>query len=235
MVPALLIVAVSVLILGAAGLALWYTMRKGPEQVAAPAPVEAGSGEDRPKPDANPAVDGSKKAAPPPKERFPKKEPKLPKEPAPKSPAGDWLVKPDPLPEPVELPETIQGTVAIGGNAMSLLYPTAPSPFICVSQKGPRGDVREVWDLRTMKKTATLMAGSLAGAAALSPDGRYLAGQERSAGDPVNVWSTADGRLLASVPVTEPFPRDVEVDFAGAGKLVIGLTSAEGSAYRVVD
>jgi WD40 repeat protein len=236
--PKSLLVVLSVLLVGGVGFAAWRIMRKTPQQVAVAPAADSTPNPEQPKPDVNPTPDTPKQDGVTPKDRPRKpKEPKEPKLPKPAAPQSDipWTASADALPAPFEIPADTKGTIAIGGTQFSILYPSTTSPFICVTQKGPRGEVREVWDLRSLKKTGTVEAGNLAGAAALSPDGAYLAGQDRVSGDPIHVWSVADGKLVTRIPVTEPFPMDADIDFAGPGKLLIGLTSNQESTYRVID
>src|SRR5579883_398781 len=223
------------LLLVSLGLTVWFVARKAPQQAAAPVPANENPPVGQPNQNPNPPSENPTPDVPPKTGPRPKA-PKGPKRPAP-VPQSDvsWKPKPDPLPTPVELPADVQGTIFINSNHLSVRYPSSASAFVCVPQNGPRGELREVWDLRTMKKVGTLDAGGLGGAAALSPDGVYLAGQQQTSGDPVFVWSVADGKPIAKIPVAEPFPRDAAVDFAGPGKLLVGVTSDGEASYHVYD
>ncbi len=170
--------------------------------------------------------------------------PKIDPKPAPKGPPKPpapetnvvWTATPDPQAAPVELPLNVQGTIPIGGFSPIAIYPSTPSAFVCVSQKGPRGDVREVWDLRTMKKVGTVDASSNGGALAVSPDGAFIITQDPPTGvHTVAVWSVADGKLVARIPLNERFPGSIDVDFAGPGKILVGYTTNLQGYYFLWD
>jgi WD40 repeat protein len=148
-----------------------------------------------------------------------------------------WKAAPDPLPQPVELPADARGSIGVAGFQHLVVYPSTPSPFVCVTQKGPRADVREVWDLRAMKKVGTVDAGSLLENVALSADGAFLAAKNPQIGAPpaVVVWSVADGRPVATLPIGEQFVFNLDVDFAGPGEVFSGRMAGQEAVYQVWD
>jgi WD40 repeat protein len=220
---------------GGIGLVVWLSTRHAapeevplPEQVVAQGPpADSKPGNEPPKADTKPAPDGPR-FKPKPKDR------KGPAAQPPPQSVIDWKVTPDPLPAPVELPADLKGTINIGGDQLAVVYPSAPSAFVCVTQKGANSDAREVWDLRTLKKTGTVVGSNLTGAIALSPDGAYLAGQDRGS-NTIQVWSLANGKMVSLYTVIEPFPRDIDIDFLGPDKLLLGVTSDQERVYRVLD
>ncbi len=90
----------------------------------------------------------------------------------------DWKATADPLPQPVTLPDATKGAIPIAGFTHLALFPSAPSPFVLVSQLQGPTSFYEVWDLRNVKKVGvfTLGAGKLLSEPyALSPDGSLVA------------------------------------------------------------
>jgi WD40 repeat protein len=225
------------------GLVVWLATRHPAakpaegEQAAVTVPNTDGKPGDGPVPPVvTPPTDGPKPKIDPKPKDDPKPKPKGP----PKPPAPEtnvvWTATPDPLAAPVELPPNVQGTIPIGGFTPIAIYPSTPSAFVCVSQKGPRGDVRELWDLRTMKRVGTVDASSNGGALAVSPDGAFIITQDPpGAVHTVAVWSVADGKLVARIPLNERFPGSIDVDFAGPGKILVGFTTNLQGYYFVWD
>ncbi len=151
-----------------------------------------------------------------------------------------WVVKPDPLPAGLTLPQKAEGTIAItapshGPNNVvnDVIFPTSPSPFVSVAAKGPIYDAHEIWDLRSMKKVGRVEPEDPFTTAALSPDGAYWAKPNfMLKGLPgADVYAVADGRHFR-ITVTNDKSTVIEnVDFAGPGELVTmhGVSGKDGT------
>jgi WD40 repeat protein len=228
-----------VLVGGGVGLYFWLSKEK-PKQVAtAPDPAQPVGEAAAPERKAPTDEEPKQKSNPKGKKNQPKKD--LPKDfgpPKDPAPATDvvWNAKPDPLPEPVELPADAQGSVNITGFTPMIVFPNAPSTFVCLTQKGPKGDVREVWDLRGMKKIGTVDIGPASPAVAISPDGKFIAAKDHPLNPPgIVVWSVADGKQIAKMPFNERFVHEIDVDFITGGKLLTGRNANSESIYQIWD
>ena len=104
--------------------------------------------------------------------------------------AARWGVKPDPLPISVELKIDPKASIAVPAGG-EILFPSTASAFVVVGKNSQPTDVRELWNLQTMKREGAIQ-GKLDHSLkiVISPDGRYLAGRmtiTRNAG--VEIWS----------------------------------------------
>lgn len=110
-----------------------------------------------------------------------------------------WRVVPDPPPSPPGIQAGQEVEIPIPASFPSgpeVIYPTTPSPFVAVGRNGGPDEVREVWDLRTNQRTASIR-GNLGRLLALSPDGQY--GLLGLSGQDVVVWSFAAGRAIRTL------------------------------------
>jgi hypothetical protein len=107
------------------------------------------------------------------KESKPKEPPKVPTNVA-------WSVTVDPPAETLELAAEQSASVPIPATSevgIKVLFPSTPSPFVAVGGNKGDAEAREVWDLRSNKRTGVIRGKlPLQPPLALSADGTYLAG-----------------------------------------------------------
>ncbi len=157
----------------------------GDEQRALPPQVKEPIAERRPAPKAKdrviivPPIVAPPVVVNPPAER-----PKIQKPPTPEVDPEQaatnvaWSAAPDPATEKFELPAKSEKIVVPLGIGGAVHFPTSPSPFFAVGASTQKTDAITLFDLRS-KKPAGFIRGKtdLRTPMALSPDGKYLAGQ----------------------------------------------------------
>jgi hypothetical protein len=170
-------------------------------------------------PGAPPDIKEEKKPDPPkPPDPQPQPKPKVGEE-----AAVIWGVQPDPLPQKIEGPFNLNGSLRCDtGN--HVIYPSRPSPFVAVSlpDSDPRDRMR-VWDLRQMKPVGVIMQHTLpCSRFSLSPDGSYLALRpDRSVKPTVEVLSSGTGDRVRTIAVDQNEALKVGwIDFAGKDRLI---------------
>jgi hypothetical protein len=118
--------------------------------------------------------------------------------PPPAAPQTVWTARPDPPAAPVEYKK---GKIAIELTSdAELLLPHGPSHFILGFARNFQREIWQVIDLRTAKGIGKPIEAKVEfdhRTEAFSPDGRYLAGVQRRAGDeiPIGVWSFVTGQM----------------------------------------
>jgi hypothetical protein len=150
--------------------------------------------------------------------------------------AQRWTVKPDRLSGSMELKIDPKASIEVPARG-EVMYPSTPSKFVVVGENRQPNDVRELWNLQTMKREGAIQ-GKLdhSQKIAISPDGQYLAGRmtiTRNAG--VEVWSLQTGKLVRQID-THTGPIQVELlDFAGPGQLLVGKYGQKGKHFQIWD
>ncbi len=141
---------------------------------------------------------------------------------------GAWGVAPDPLPQAIAFPPleklAIQVPNAFAGER--ILYPTTASPFVILGGNDADDQYREVWDLSSGQAVGRIFGKMQGGKPyALSPDGAYFVMHTSPVPRFTEVWRVADGQRVAQIPDGDKIP-DL-IDFAGAGRVIIGTTYAK--------
>jgi WD40 repeat protein len=144
--------------------------------------------------------------------------------------SSSWHVKIDPAPANpgLAIPTGVEWSIPIPpayvGLGESVIFPSSPSPYVCLGGNSSNDQKREVYDLRDGK-----VVGRLSGRVdihqplALSADGRFLTGYAHAQPRATVVWSMADGIQVASIPETTSPAR--LIDFVGPSQILITTPS----------
>ncbi len=136
-----------------------------------------------------------------------------------------WRVQVDPppaeqavaIPADPSRPLLIPATYGLDG---AVLFPSTPSPFVCLGGNKAADQKREVYDLRDGKQIGRLSGNlDVNNPLALSPDGRYLAGYAFAQPRATVVWSTADAKQVGTIKETQS--PATYVDFVGPTEILI--------------
>lgn len=136
-----------------------------------------------------------------------------------KEEAGDWNLRADPFPQPIEFAKgnTIRLPIPAEIGAQDVLFPSTLNPVVAIGRNAMDRDVREVWDLRVNKRIGRLVGRlEIGDRCALSPDGKLFAGFATFK-NRVWAWTTYDGHGQVEIPC-EHEPEFL--DFTGKDGLV---------------
>ena len=121
-----------------------------------------------------------------------------------------WDVKVDPPETPIVFaPERPNVRVkvpegSVRATPQDILFPVVASPFVAVGQNGHKDDKREIWDLTKPEKVGTITNfGVETKLIALSPDGKYFAGQTGLTTQYIGVWDVAAKQPLVEIEVQD--------------------------------
>lgn len=131
-----------------------------------------------------------------------------------------WKVSVDPPAEPVvfESKRKLRIAPPDGTSNTSLLFPTAPSVYVAIGSNMTDAYARDIYNLSTHQKVGTVTGLRLSGEAALSPDGRYLAGQI-SGSEGLLVWDVKQQKPLGELPLGDSGTPPI-LDFAGPDRVI---------------
>jgi hypothetical protein len=154
----------------------------------------------------------------------------------PKDDPPQWRAKADPPKPLLDLPADLRREIAGRANNIEVVFPTSTaSPFIAIGDNFDDKDERQVYDLRTGKKTGELGGRHYSSAPpVLSPDGAHLAILPFGEKEIVDVWPLAGAKPVKPVRIDTDLPTDV-VDFAGPGRLLVAGKRGAALHVRVWD
>lgn len=161
--------------------------------------------------------------------------PRPPKPPKPKPEPLAWKVNPDPAKEFFALAVGKPVSIPLGTGRGLVTFPTAPSPFVALSQGMLNAETREVYDLRNGERIGGVKVPFTATEFALSPDGARCAVRQQVVGGAYEVFAVKDGSLVRRIePGAGPtFMQPCE--FIGADKLLIVRSMGLNVAFFVHD
>ncbi|MBC7815888.1 MAG: hypothetical protein IAG10_03200 [Planctomycetaceae bacterium] len=144
-----------------------------------------------------------------------------------------WAVKADPLPQPIEWPESWKGKVDIFGSASDALFPTSPSPMMADVESGSELKNAQVWNLVTGQKVSAFKGKTgpmSAPERRLSPDGKYLLGKavDKENNTKVDLWSLETSQLVRQIPADAAGMNLAFADFLPGDRIVTITTGKQG-------
>ncbi len=190
-----------------------------PAEVAQPAPPNG----------AAPAMPNANPATPP--------APGTPTANAPATPSTPvsvaWAAKADPVPQPIEWPESWKAKVDVFGSASEVLFPTSLSPFVMDLEAGAEVRGGQVWNLTTGQKLQTFngKTGPLsAPERRLSPDAKYLLGKavDKENNTKLEIWSLETSQLVRQISADDAGMNLAFADFLPGDRLITITTGKQG-------
>ncbi len=152
--------------------------------------------------------------------------------------AAEWELKPDPVAGPPAAKIEVSPTLDMsfpqdrGGTGNDLLYPSGPSSMVLLGH-GSGSNLREVWDLATMKRVGQISQRLEGNKAALSPDGKWLVMVKSGFTSSLDVWSCETGNRKQSIDLPQG---SVDfVDFGPPGTVVTLMSGQERKGIDVWD
>lgn len=152
-----------------------------------------------------------------------------------------WAVKPDPVPQPIEWPESWKAKVDVFGSASEVLFPTSLSPFVADLEAGAEVRGAQVWNLATGEKLHTFKGKTgpiSAPERRLSPDGKYLLGKavDKENNTKLEIWSLETSQLVRQISADVAGMNLGFADFLPGDRLVTITTGKQGdknAAHRL--
>jgi predicted Zn finger-like uncharacterized protein len=151
----------------------------------------------------------------------------------PPAPAVPWRVQPDPVKEPLAV--AAPTSIPVSAFQANAIFPTTPSPFVVLSQKGMPTEIREVYDLRTGRRVGTVRPPAGHSDFALSTDGTQLVARALAPKPWLEVWSVADGRSLWKFEVDDKPSFLQTIDFVASGQILTGKAVGVETLFQVWD
>lgn len=152
-----------------------------------------------------------------------------------------WAVKADPVPQPIEWPESWRAKVDVFGSASEVLFPTSLSPLVVDLEAGAEVRGGQVWNLATGQKLHTFKGKTgpiSAPERRLSPDGKYLLGNavDKENNTKLEIWSLETSQLVCQISADVAGMNLGFADFLPGDRIVTITTGKQGdknAAHRL--